>query len=448
MGLLTIERAIRRPHQVVKVGSPWFKQTREVFRPVLNRILKDCPGPLRPEHAGYTYTFQNPYWGERGESTITLCGVNTDRGDRLRGGDLDLGVLDECRDVKDQLYIQDDILMPMFLGREEPLLIYCTTIPKTLAHDYTVEILPAARREGRAKLFRVANLERDPLTPPDPEENLDWTDKHEHLVLKSISKSSSTWKREYLCLEVPDLTSLIIPEFPEVEGEVVYQGEDYTPAHRGRPEEYEVYMGADLGWEDFTACIWGFHDFEEDLLVIEAETVKNHTTPREIAKLIRETEQRLYPGHYSQRRIVRFADAEQITLAGLTLDERIPILPPAKWDRDEAIAKLRTRFSDRKVRIHARCKELIYQLKNGIWDDRRKDFTRSATLGHCDALSALIYLNRMGNWRKNPRLQEPRKPDTKFYPPWVAPPESSPRTVVRERTIRREPRRGGENPFR
>lgn len=456
---LSIERAAAMEGQAIRIGTPWFKQTREIFRPIMRRILRDCPKALLPEHSGFTWTFRNPYWRRRGAlwtpSEITLCGVNTDRGDRLRGGRLNLGILDEVRDVKDLLYIQDDILMPMLLDQEAPLLLYGTTMPRTLAHDYTSFILPAARREGRAKLFRVADLDRDPMTPPAPEEDLDWKPAHEHLVLRSISKTSTTWKREYLCEEVEDPENKIIPEYLEMEEAITYgreeaepgEPEDYTDAHRGRPDHFFVYMGGDLAWEDYSACIWGFHDFDLQTLVIEAEILKNHTTPRELAKLIRETEAKHYPRPYKS--ITRYADAEPLTLAGLTVDEKVPILPPDKWDLDSAIAKLRTRFTDGKIRIHRRCRELHYQLKHGIWDERRKDFERSKALGHCDAVAALIYLNRMLPHRRNPKpLHGKPVADDRHHPPWAKKPgEES--NIRHEKTVRREPPRPpGENPFR
>lgn len=458
---LAIERALALPGQVIKIGAPWYKQAREIFRPVMRRVLAHCPAGLQPDHTGYTWTFRNPYWRRRGRlwtpSEITLVGVNTDKGDRLRGGDLDLGILDEVRDIKDLKYIQDDILMPMFLDREYPLLVYGTTMPRTLAHDYTAEILPSARREGRAKLFRVANLDRDPMVPPDPEEDLDWTERHEALVLKSITKESPTWQREYLCLEVEDREHKIIPEYVDVEGRILFgtaeagpeEKADYTEAHRGRPAHFFAYMGGDIGWEDYSAFLWGFHDFDEDLLVIEAEVLKNHTTPKEIAKLIRETEERFYPEHYRMGSIVRYADAEQITLAGLTIDERIPILPPEKYDLTAAIAKLRTRFAEAKIRIHRRCRELRYQLAHGVWNEKRTEFERTIALGHCDAVAGLIYLNRMLPIRRRPGpVRGKPVADEKFYPPWAPKPGEETPTVTKNKTIFREPRRGGENPFR
>lgn len=443
-GTFTIERALALPNQVIKIGAPLYKQVREVFRSTFRKVLADCPRRLLPEVSGYTYTFRNPAWRDRwAQSEITLAGVNIERGDRLRGNECDLCILDEARNMLDVLYVQNDIIMPMFLERELPLLLYTTTMPRTLAHDY-FEIWKQARREGRSKLFRVADLARDPLTPPHEEEDLDWKPAHEHLVLKNISKASATWRREYLCEEVSDPEAQIIPEFLEAKAEVIYEGEDYCDAHRGRPAFFQVTCGGDLGWEDYTAFVWAFHDFDEDLIVIEDELVRNRTTPKEIAKAMREIEKARYPEQYTSRRIVRYADADALTLAGLTLDERMPILPAEKWDRDSAIAKVRTRFSERKIRINARCKELLYQLEHGIWDDRRKEFIRSQTLGHCDALAALIYLVRMLNIHRNPRPKGglPPTDPNKHYPPWD-PPGGAPKPSTPPR--RRPP--GSPNPF-
>lgn len=441
------ETAIRRP-STVKIGCGTFKQTREIYRPVLQKVLSECPAKLRPEHIGEVVTIRNPRWEDKhAVSTISMVGCNIEHGDRLRGTECDLAVLDEVRDIDDVSYVQDDILWPMFQGMPEPLLLQFTTMPKTLAHDYIQDILRRARREDRARTFRVADLARPPDVPPAPEENLDWTPAQERLALSGgITKDSSTWRREFLCEEVADESALIVPEFQRVKGDwrqggIVWSGEDYCEAHRGRPRRLRGYMGADFGWEDFTAVLHGFLDFESQILVIEHEIVRNHVTPKEIAVLVNLQETLAFREEYIRRGIRRYCDNDPLTIAALRYDHRLFVEPADKYDREEAIAGLRTKVLEKKLRIHERCKELRYQLENGIWDDDRKHFIRSKALGHCDALAALIYLVRMVNWRENPGFQ-PKGPGPDVHvPPW-AQPKAGPAeggAVTRYHTHRKNP---------
>lgn len=439
------ETALRTPGACVKVGAGWYKQIRDIFRPVWNKVLRACPGALQPDPSGYTYTFRNPRWREPGAtSEVTLVGCNIEHGDRLRGTDLDFCSLDEARDINELIYVIQDVLWPQFLRREAPLLVLSSTMPKTLAHDF-IELKNRARREGRLIDFRVANLDRDPMVPPEPEENLDWSHEDEWLVLAGgITKDSPTWRREFMNEEVPDLEALIIPEWFHV-GEKSTFTKDYTDRHEGRPRHFFAYMGCDLGWDDQTAILHGFHDFDQDLLVIEAEIVRNRTTPKEIAQLIKDREEELYPGAYARRQIQRYSDNDKLTLASLTQDHDVWVWPAEKHDKLEAIAQLRTRVGAGKLRVHKRCKELIYQLKNGIWDERRKEFIRTKTLGHCDAIDALIYLNRMINVRANPGpvMGKPEDPNV-FTPPWVT---SMDQVVTNQSRITRFHSGRGPSPF-
>jgi hypothetical protein len=45
---------------------------------------------------------------------------------------------------------------------------------------------------------------------------------------------------------------------------------------------------------------------------------------------------------------------------------------------------------------------LDYQLRHGIWDERRIDYARSEFYGHWDAGQAAVYANRLVNWKWNP----------------------------------------------
>jgi hypothetical protein len=76
----------------------------------------------------------------------------------------------------------------------------------------------------------------------------------------------------------------------------------------------------------------------------------------------------------------------------------------------EMVGKVRVWVRQDRIRVHARCKQLIGCLSSGIWNNQRTEFERSKAYGHYDALAALVYLvrnideytNPIPDWYVNP----------------------------------------------
>ena len=66
------------------------------------------------------------------------------------------------------------------------------------------------------------------------------------------------------------------------------------------------------------------------------------------------------------------------------------------------VNEVRLWINDGRVVVHPRCKYTIGCLDNGIWDKAHKEFGRSATFGHFDALAGLCYLIRHIDVNTNP----------------------------------------------
>ena len=84
------------------------------------------------------------------------------------------------------------------------------------------------------------------------------------------------------------------------------------------------------------------------------------------------------------------------------MDHGVNVEPALKHDADVTLSSLRTSVQGGKIIIDPKCQRLLYQLENGIWNDKRTDWVRSEELSHCDGISALAYFNRCAKWRKNP----------------------------------------------
>jgi hypothetical protein len=76
---------------------------------------------------------------------------------------------------------------------------------------------------------------------------------------------------------------------------------------------------------------------------------------------------------------------------------------PTNKDLLEAMVNnVRLRIRGSRIVVHPRCKHTHGCLKNGIWDDNRRNFARSSIYGHFDAFAALMYLVRNLDEHTNP----------------------------------------------
>jgi len=378
------EAALRHPGQMLKYGGPTEKQCRSMAVPNLHLILEDCPPELRPKPSGMLWKFHNPAWGHNAlSSNLLIVGCNEEQGNNLRGMASDQVCLDECRDIRNLDYIVKHVLSFQFVKREDPELLLISTPPKSPAHDFVDIYVKEAMRKGQY------------LVMPSSA-NKDWTKEDQEMILGFCgSKDSIAWRREAQCELVTDAEEMIVPEFLEAENDIVV--DDYE-----RPSHFKPMSILDTGWLDWNAVVYGYLDFLKQTLVVEDEVVARYKSTGEIAEAMRKKETALYPGMPLRRR----GDLKEQALHDLRVDHRMYIQPVEKWDRDSAIAGLRTTVQRRKIKIHRRCRHLIFQLRNGIWNKQRTEFERSKQLGHCDALAALIYMHRVANWRENPYPDE------------------------------------------
>lgn len=379
LGVLAVERGFRYQKQTIKYGAPTFDQGQNIVRKAINKILEDCPPSMAPEYKyGKTWVFPST------KSELTVIGLNVEDGERLRGDALDLCVLDEVREVKKLDYIIKNIISYQFIGRTNPKLILATTPPKSLDHDFTQIYVPRA-------------IQQNAYFKATVEDNKDWTAEDEELIVEELGilKDSPAWLREAMCrLDVCDEESLVVPEFVEEKNVAICQ----------RPEWIQPVISVDLAYKDFSAALYGYVDFERQKLIIEDEVVVRNKNTKEIADIFSQKEKELWNNHKKKRKIDRFGDTTLQQRIDLEQLYRFYLREVEKYDVDEAIAAMRTSIGIGKIIINPKCKNLIFQLKNGLWNDRRTDFIRTDRAGHLDAVMALTYMNRTVDYRRDPNI--------------------------------------------
>ena len=375
---LSLQRCQSLPNQIVKYGAPTFNQAKTIIRKQVNKILKDCPHSMIPEYKdGNKWVFPNG-------SELTIVGLNVQDGDRLRGDAMDMCILDEVREVPQLDYIVKNVIGFQFVGRKNPKLILMTTPPKSRDHDFTQIYVPEAIKKGS---YYVATVE----------DNKDWTEEDERLLVEElgVEKGSPAWLREAMCrLDIADTTHLVVPEFND---KYVYEYK--------RPEVFLPTISMDLAYKDYSAALFCYLDFEKDKIIIEDEVVLRNVNTKDLTEALIKKEKDLWEKTGKLRYIDRLGDTTLQQRYDMLDIYRYSVREIAKYDKDEAIASMRTSMAKGKIVINPKCKNLIYQLQNGLWNEKRTDFVRSERAGHLDATMALVYLNR-NIQKKNPFVSQ------------------------------------------
>lgn len=385
--VLALEQCIKRPNSIVKYVAPTKMQLKTIIRPLMKKILEDCPSSVAPEfkNVEYIYYFANG-------SEIQLAGSDSGHAEKLRGGDAHLVIIDEAGSVDDLDYIIKSILLPTTLTTRGKILIAGT--PAKMPDHPFVEYIE--RAEARGTLVKKTVYDNPRLTKADIDE----------LIEEVGGVNSADFRRELLCELIKDPTLSVLPEFTEeLEREIVREWE--------RPPFYDTYESMDLGYDDLTFLVFAYYDFRAAKLIIEDELVfdfkekDNHIA--KLAELILKKEFDLWNNpltHETKELYKRVSDIEKIALNELynASKGKLRFEITKKDDKETAINNLRIMLASKKVIINPRCKTLISHLRNVKWRtaNDRKVFARSADSGHFDGVDATIYLARVVNYKKNP----------------------------------------------
>jgi hypothetical protein len=380
--LLAIERCLRYPGTVARLGSPQLRQTEEVLEPALRYFFERCPKELRPVWEDRSYVFRNARWGNanaRSRLCIFGCRENADSQRGLRANWI---AVDEVRDLDDAGYVISSVLSPMYVKQTRPLMVLTSTSPATTGHvwwDYVDEAAAAGRY-----VFMPTTL------------NPDFSDK-DRKVLLGICKGENTpaWRREALCERVADTNLLAVPSFSAHKEAIVQE--------QSRPDEFYTFTIADLGFVDPTAVLFAYANYLTRQIVVEDEIVGSSINTSTLIAAVKKKEKELWERSGMLANVQRWADCtprERSDLAHAGL-----YMSPAKqgdWDKWRGLAYLDSCFYQGTVIIHPRCKNLIHQLGNAVKNTHQTDLKRekppeyrdpnSPIMGHADALWALAYL--------------------------------------------------------
>lgn len=386
------ERATNRKNFLVRYGAPTLKQAYEISDFLLTKIYSHDVS-CKP-----IFVTKGGYWDYGNGSKMTLFGgADKEEVEKGRGVEADLIILSEFAFFKYRpTYLLKEVLSPQLLTTRGQKIIV-STVPEDLTHPY-VEELSKAEADGRAFVWTIDDSLR--VCAIDDEQN-------QKIIKDCGGVDSDAYKREYKCLLIPSSKRLIVPEAQNNMGLWIQDVQ--------RPKYYTPYVCIDLGLHDFSVALFGYHDFDNNRLVIEAEHRANYTTTKVKSEAWKETEKILdwKDNQGKQLKPKRFSDNDAQQIFDLCNDHQYNVNPISKrvtGDNSQnrlsfaesVINKMRIGLGQNKIVINPKCKFLISTLKYGIWNDRRTDFERSDELGHFDAGIDLAYLYDNVAWQSNP----------------------------------------------
>jgi len=372
-----IEKALTTNRGKIRVGTAFLTDLEQFVIPAFEWVLEDCPRELLPKwnQQKYCYTFPST------KSEIRLVGLDR-KPNGLRGNKLDQVDLQEAGFISNLRHLYQFVLIPATTHAPDAKIIMTSTQPDSPDHDFNKFCDQAMEQNCYVQL----DVYQNPLLT---------TEEIDRLAGEIGGKDSIAFQREYLCRRVVDTERAIVPEF--------------SPAFvtERLPTEfdqfYHRYLWMDMGVQrDLTVILLVLYDFKGGYAYVEDEIVIRgpEVTTKLIANAIREklNEHPAYKDSYR-----RIADnSHPLLLNDLTSDHGIYFTATDKAKLHEMVNELRIFVGAGRLRAHPRCTHFVGSMLSGIWDKARKEFDRSPTHGHADAVAAAVYGVRNLDTSTNP----------------------------------------------
>lgn len=374
-----VETCIRKPSRV-KIGTEFQTDLEEFLLPNFEAVLESCPPDALPKwkSSGSKYVFPNG-------SEIKLVGLDR-KPNGLRGTHkTDLIILEEAGFISKLKQIYYSVIVPTTMHRPDCEILLPTTPPEQLDHFFWT-------------LFDLANLQGDvPVLTIDDNPLLTREDV-QRIEGDMGGRTTTDFRREYLCERIPDAKRQLTPEFKR----------DMHVAEWRRPPYFDYLVktnSLDSGVRHCTVQLYSTYDFPTATLHVEGELVLRGNEVLTDVIYERTVEQERELGY---QKVDRWADNNNLILIqdlnrlGQKDKSGRYWSATAKDAIEAGVNLVRLWLRQGRLKIDPRCRFLIGTLETALWNKRRTDFEESEVFGHADALSALIYMLRNVNTAHNP----------------------------------------------
>ena len=371
--ILAISQALRQPSSSIAYVSKTATDLNNFIIPTFEKILNLGPPSLKPTR----FKQEGKYEFKNG-SVIRFSGLDKNP-DAPRGNTYDMVVFEEAGFIDKLDYVYSSVIVPATRQRPNATILMISTPPKTPGHPFKTFCFLAEEKDSYIKMpiWDIPNIT-----------------KREIRMAKGECLTMTDYEREYGCEFVVDEDLALIPEFTILKDTIV---EDFK-----QPPYYHPFTSLDLGYVDATGVLMGHYDFKAGIVRIEDEYLTNKATSDKIVDHVKTKEKALWNGRLPEWRV---CDGQPQQLADMCKLHDFQVSPPRKDHLEAMINEVRILVKEKRLRIHPRCKQLIRELQEGIWDTTRKKFAR-VELGekrsHYDLIAALMYFVRAVNKYDNP----------------------------------------------
>ncbi len=372
-GVKTADNLARStPNARIKYGTAFHEDLIEFILPAFESILKTCPADFAP-----TYKVHGSRWVYKNGSEIKLIGLDRNP-NKLRGNTVDGIILDEVGFMSNLSYLYNSIIIPATTHRPSCPIIMYSTPPNTPAHEFSDFVQLAQLRDSYVELDIYQN-------PMLTEADID------RLADAVGGKDSTTFRREFLCQFILDDELALVKEWKDAYIQTAPLNEYFNYYHK--------YVAMDLGRKDHTALVFGYYDFQRAIFYVQDELTMHGPdwTTVTLKERITAKERELWGEAKPFRRISDNNNPHLIQDLNSLHD--IHFNETNKESLEAMVNEVRIMVGNGQIVVDPKCKMTIGCLKFGIWDKKRKEFSRSKVYGHFDHFASLVYLIR--NLAKN-----------------------------------------------
>lgn len=379
--LLAIEDCIRYPNRCILIVGPTLVQTKDIVSPRMMLLTQDAPPGLirraKSENRWYI-----------GQSELIIGGFDVNSSSQ-RGKTVQTIYIEEIVDSHPDKYIEAmrSDLGPAMTRSDAGKMIFLTTPPKIPDHPFLTETVVQARLNDAFHKYTIYDNKELSKAQFDA------------CVRRAGGKKSVDFQREYECKVVRDSSIVVVPAFDETKHVRPLQ----------MPGYFNLQIAMDWGGvRDHTVGLlycYSYHD--NRMYVLQEFHCGPNVGTNEIVKGMREMEAE----RFIKKRAV---DAPGQIMVDLSTMHNYDVQLPPKDDWKAQINALNVAFSEDRLWVSPDCPFLIETLRSGVFNKNRTDFERTRTLGHCDAIAALMYGHRTLD-RSNPFPDV--VPDNTFIPP-------------------------------
>lgn len=371
---LAAETCLQIPGARVPYILPTRAWAAKIVWPLVPIVYASAPDDVRPRIIQHEHMIRWP-----NGSFILIEGAGDDDGAHMRGPFAHRAVCDEGGFWDTLREPVHKILLPQ-VTRVDGTLTVISTSPESPAHDYKI-MADEAAADGRYIRHTIDDNAR--LTPTQKQQLIEAIGGKQGLA-------SSAVKRELYCEWVLDTDRAVIPESDLLQT----VGDEYA-----LPPYYYAFVGVDFGAVDGTHVLFAIVDFFAGKLIVLDEVVCHYETTSNLAAAIVRKERELGISEHVRQRV---GDNDAQLLIDLSVDHGVHVSPADKHEKHAALNAVRQGIASGRIIVHERCRELIKQIKNGLWNKQRTDFERTPGLGHLDGIAALMYLFRHSDFSSNP----------------------------------------------